>query len=66
MRQANKENKQPKSKGPASNCPGKARLWTIEAVMNGEMGQNRVAMEYGVPHTTRYLEEFCSREGLKP
>ena len=58
-RQANKENKRPKSKRPAPNRPKKLRQWSnesmlraIEAVKNGEMGQNRAALEYGVPRTT--------------
>ena len=66
-RQANKENKWPKSKHSAPNHPKKHRPWTnesmlraIEAVNNGEMGQNRAAMEYGVPRTT-LKDRLCGR-----
>ena len=52
MGQANKENERPISKRPAPNRPKKlwqgtneSMLRAIEAVKNGEMGQNRAAME---------------------
>ena len=58
-REENKENKRPKKSYAGSNRPKRLRQWTndsmlraMNAVKNGLMGQNRAALEYGVPCTT--------------
>ena len=58
-REENKENKQPKKSCADLNRPKRLRQWTndsmlraMDAVKNGLMGQNRTALEYGVPCMT--------------
>ena len=68
-REENKENKRPKKSYSGLNRPKRLRQWTndsmlraMDAVKNGLMGQNRAALEYGVPCTAflvRLLRIAC-------